>query len=105
MSNFTKTVRQEQTPRTGIKIFAHTGSSGMVYDFEVYVGKGIVKNVSSLGISGDIVLCLVDGLSKGQNYSVHGHLVHIFQLHVCPLRNWNFDIGNFKTSFLQPENI
>jgi hypothetical protein len=49
-----------------------------VYDFEVYMGKGTVKNISPLGISGDIVLRLVDGLPKGQNYSVHGQLVHIF---------------------------
>jgi len=41
-----------------------------VYDFEVYMGKGTVKNVSQLGISGDIVLWLVDGLPKGQNYKV-----------------------------------
>jgi len=32
------------------------------------MGKGTVKNVSPLGISGDIVLRLVDGLPKGQNY-------------------------------------
>jgi len=54
----------------GIKVFARAGSSGIVYDFEVYVGKGNVKKVSSLGISGDIVLRLVYGLPKGQNYKV-----------------------------------
>ena len=56
--------------KQGIKVFARTGSSGTVYDFEVYMGKGTVKNVSPLGISGDIVLQLVDGLPKGQNYKV-----------------------------------
>ena len=56
--------------KQGIKVFAHTGSSGTVYDFEVYMGKGTVKNVSPLGISGDIVLRLVDGLPKGQDYKV-----------------------------------
>ena len=51
-------------------VFARAGSSGIVYDFEVYVGKGTVKKVSPLGISEDIVLRLVDGLPKRQNYKV-----------------------------------
>ena len=41
-----------------------------MYDFVVYVEKGTVKNVCALSISGDIVLSLVDGLSKGQNDKV-----------------------------------
>jgi hypothetical protein len=56
--------------KLGMKVFARAGSSGIVYDFEVYVGKGTVKNVSLLSISGDVVLRLVDGLPKGQNYKV-----------------------------------
>jgi hypothetical protein len=36
----------------------------------VYVGKGTVKNVSRLGISGYIALRLVDGLPNGQNYKM-----------------------------------
>ena len=36
-------------------VFARAGSSEIVYDFEVYVGKGTVKKVSPLGISGDSV--------------------------------------------------
>jgi hypothetical protein len=43
--------------KLGIKVFASAGSSGIVYDYEVYVGKGTAKNVSALGISGDIVCC------------------------------------------------
>ena len=50
--------------KQGIKVFARTGSSGIVHNFEVYIGKGNVKNVSPLGISGDIVLRFVDGQSK-----------------------------------------
>ena len=45
--------------KQGIKVFARTGYSGIVYDFEVYMGKGTVKNVSPPGINGDIVLRLV----------------------------------------------
>jgi hypothetical protein len=41
--------------KRGIKVFARAGSSVIVYDFEVYVGRGTVKNVSCLGISGDSV--------------------------------------------------
>ena len=36
----------------------------------MYMGKGTVKNVSTLGINGDVVLRLVDGLPKRQNYKV-----------------------------------
>ena len=56
--------------KQGIKVFARTGSSGIVYDFEMYMGKGTAENVSPLGISGDVVLRLVDGLPKGQNYKL-----------------------------------
>jgi hypothetical protein len=56
--------------KQGIKVFARTVSSGIVYDFEVYMEKGTVKNVYPLGISKDIVLRLVDVLPKGQNYKV-----------------------------------
>jgi hypothetical protein len=52
-----------------MKVFACAVSSGIVYDFEVYVGKGTVQIVSPLGMRGD-VLRLVDGLPKGQNYKV-----------------------------------
>jgi hypothetical protein len=53
----------------GIKVFAHAGSSGIVYDFEIYHGKGTVRNIS-LGISGNIVMWLVEGLHKNQYYKV-----------------------------------
>ena len=36
----------------------------------MYMGKGTAENVSPLGISGDIVLWLVDGLPEGQNYKL-----------------------------------
>jgi hypothetical protein len=54
----------------GIKVFAHAGSSGIVYDFEIYRGKGIVRITSSLGICGNIVMRFVEGLPKNQNYKV-----------------------------------
>jgi len=53
-----------------MNVFACAGSSGIMYDFEVYVGTETVKNMSPLCVSGDVVLWLVDGLPKGQNYKV-----------------------------------
>ncbi|XP_049780478.1 piggyBac transposable element-derived protein 2-like [Schistocerca cancellata] len=54
----------------GIKVFACAGSSGIVYDFEIYRGKGTVHNDTGLGISGDIVIRLVEGLPKYKNFKV-----------------------------------
>ncbi|XP_049809319.1 piggyBac transposable element-derived protein 2-like [Schistocerca nitens] len=45
-------------------------SSGIVYDFEIYRGKGTVHNDTGLGISGDIVIGLVEGLPKYKNFKV-----------------------------------
>jgi len=53
-----------------MKVVPRAGYSGILYDFEVYMGKGNVKNVSPLVISGDIVLRLVEGLPMGQNYKM-----------------------------------
>lgn len=54
----------------GIKMFARAGVSGIVYDFEIYVGKETIKNASSLGISGDIVIRLVENLPRNKNFKV-----------------------------------
>ncbi|CAH1958842.1 unnamed protein product [Acanthoscelides obtectus] len=53
----------------GIKIFARAGISGIIYDFEIYRGKGTVKE-TNLGISGDIVIRLVETLPRNINYKV-----------------------------------
>ncbi|XP_049940854.1 piggyBac transposable element-derived protein 2-like [Schistocerca serialis cubense] len=54
----------------GIKVFARAGSSGILYDFEIYRGKGTVHNDTGLGISGDTVIRLVEGLPKYKNFEV-----------------------------------
>ena len=54
--------------KQGIKVFARTGSSGIVYDFEVTL-KGTVKKCFPSRHKRR-VLRLVDGLPKGQNYKV-----------------------------------
>lgn len=54
----------------GIKMFARAGVSGIIYDFEIYVGKGTIKNNTSLGISGDVVIRLVENLPKHKNFKI-----------------------------------
>lgn len=54
----------------GIKTFARAGMSGIVYDFEIYVGKGTIQNPTPLGLSGDIVIRLCENLPKQQNYKL-----------------------------------
>lgn len=55
----------------GIKVFARAGISGIIYDFEVYVGKGTAGENSELGISGDVVVKLCSGLPKHRNFKVY----------------------------------
>jgi len=89
--------------KLGMKVFSRAGYNGILYDFEVCMGKGNVKNVSPLGISGDIVLQLVEVLPKGQNYKMFmDNWFTSFSL-MCALK----EIGilalgtkNFKTSSL-----
>lgn len=52
----------------GIKTFARAGVSGIIFDFEIYVGKGTIKNPTDLGISGDIVLRLIENLPGNKNF-------------------------------------
>lgn len=54
----------------GIKVFGRASVSGIVHDFEVYVGKGTLQQNTALGISGDIVVRLVEDLPKNQNYKL-----------------------------------
>lgn len=54
----------------GFKMFARAGSSGLLYDCEIYVGKGTTL-VSSLGISGDIVIRLCKNIPLHKNYKLY----------------------------------
>lgn len=53
----------------GITVFALASKSGIVHDFEVYVGKGTVRE-TKLGISDDIVMRLVSIVPKNKNFKV-----------------------------------
>ncbi|KAI5629009.1 piggyBac transposable element-derived protein 3-like, partial [Silurus asotus] len=51
----------------GIKVFTRAGVTGLVYDFEVYTGKGTVTNERGLGVACEVVLRLVSEVPKGLN--------------------------------------
>lgn len=55
----------------GIKVFSRAGISGIVYDFEIYVGKGTTRESTDLGISGDIVIRLAQHIPQNKNYKVY----------------------------------
>jgi hypothetical protein len=56
--------------RWGVKVFARAGVSGIVYDFEIFVGKGTKVKDGPLGMSGNVVMRLVDDLPKHQNHKL-----------------------------------
>lgn len=49
-----KQYNKSKPHKWGIKVFVRAGKSGMVYDFEVYVGKGTTKTSSPLGEVGTL---------------------------------------------------
>lgn len=56
----------------GIKMFAISSSSGIVHDFEIYVGKGTLPPSNhGLGISGDVVMRLAECIPQHENYKVY----------------------------------
>lgn len=54
----------------GMKMFTRASSSGVIYDFALYVGDGTCPSYG-LGISSDIVLYLASSLPKFQNYKLY----------------------------------
>lgn len=59
---------KKKPQKWGIKVFTCAGVTGLVYDFEVYTGKGTVTNERGLGVAGEVVLRLVSEVPKGLNY-------------------------------------
>lgn len=55
----------------GVKLFALCGASGMLYDFEIYTGKDTLLEKTKLGISGDIVVRLVETVPKDINLKLY----------------------------------
>ena len=53
----------------GFKVFTRAGSTGIMHDFEIYVGKGTCEE-TGLGFSGDIVVALTENLPEHQNFKI-----------------------------------
>ncbi|KAK2702175.1 hypothetical protein QYM36_019213 [Artemia franciscana] len=64
-----KQYKKDKPNKWGIKIFSRSGASGIVYDSKVYSGKGTTVR-SDLGFASDMVLRLVEYLSKSQNSKI-----------------------------------
>ena len=54
----------------GFKVFSRCGSSGIIYEFEIYTKKSS-NAPTELGITGDLVTILCANLPKNQNYKVY----------------------------------
>ncbi|XP_067641871.1 piggyBac transposable element-derived protein 3-like [Eurosta solidaginis] len=54
----------------GFKMFTRTGTTGMVYDFTMYVGEGTCPSYG-LGLSSDVVLYLAQNLPKNKNFKLY----------------------------------
>lgn len=65
-----KQYNKNKPHKWGLKVFCLASISGIVHDFEIYVGKGTVP-VQRLGISGDIVVRLAEVIPKNKNCKVH----------------------------------
>jgi len=66
-----KQYNKNKPHKWGIKMFALASSNGLVHDFEIYVGKGtLLPSEHELGISGDVLMRLVDSIPKHKNYKV-----------------------------------
>ena len=53
----------------GYKVFSRSGASGIIYDFEIYMGKSN-KKATNLGITRDLVMRLCENITKNKNYKV-----------------------------------
>ncbi|KAK2714560.1 hypothetical protein QYM36_008946 [Artemia franciscana] len=53
----------------GIKIFSRAWASGIIYDFEVYTGKGSVP-INELGRGAEVVLRLAEMIPRNENFKL-----------------------------------
>jgi len=65
-----KQYNKSKPHKWGIKMFALASKSGIIHDFEIYVGKSTIKSSTKMGLSGDIVIRLSDILPKHKNYKL-----------------------------------
>lgn len=80
-----KTALRQYMPKKpikwGIKVFCLCSSKGMIYDFEIYQGKGTVSISQNLGFCADIVVYLTKTISDNTNFKLF--LTIIFLLLTC----------------------
>ena len=55
----------------GIKLWARTSSTGILYDFDVYQGKVGNTRPTEVGVGGEVVLKLCSTLDEGKNYKIY----------------------------------
>ncbi|XP_050063057.1 piggyBac transposable element-derived protein 3-like [Aphis gossypii] len=65
-----KQYNKSKPHKWGIKMFALASKSGIIHDFEIYVGKSTIKSSTKMGLSGDIVIRLSNILPKHKNYKL-----------------------------------
>lgn len=68
--SYLKQYLRNKPHKWGFKCFMRAGSSGLMYDFEIYTGKNTCEDVG-LGFSGDIVMALTSSLPEEQNFKVY----------------------------------
>ncbi|XP_047106672.1 piggyBac transposable element-derived protein 2-like [Schistocerca piceifrons] len=90
----------------GIKVFAHAGSSGIEYDFEIYRGQGTAHNDTGLDISGDIVIRFVEGLPKYKKFKVFTDNWFTSYNLISALKNYGIlAVGTVRPTRLQGCNL
>ena len=56
--------------KLGYKVISHAGSSGFVYDFEIYTWKSKKNEDLGVGVSSTYVLRLAEGIPRNLNYKL-----------------------------------
>lgn len=67
--NHLKQYVKNKPHKWGYKVFMRAGSSGLMYDFRIYEGRGTCEEVG-LGFSGDIVMALCQTIPEGKNFKI-----------------------------------
>uniref|UniRef100_A0A0L8FIS3 PiggyBac transposable element-derived protein domain-containing protein n=1 Tax=Octopus bimaculoides TaxID=37653 RepID=A0A0L8FIS3_OCTBM len=88
----------------GFKLWPRAGVSGILYNFDVYQGLADVKHraPSALGIDGDVVLQMVEGLESGKNCKIFADNFFSNLSLVKALRTrFMFFVGTFRANRLK----
>ena len=61
---------RSKSKRWGFKLWARTGSSGILQDFDVYQGSKGPHKKTDLGVGGDVVMAMTSNLENGKNFKI-----------------------------------